>query len=129
HIADWEKFYNLPRKWEAVFCAAISPESPETRGQRGQYREYRNQNVEDRELSRFHAQAPTLPVFRSSLFLCKRGHLHFYATLGQPTQNIPEEPLVLSDLLRSDNTRVFDLSASHEQSDRGAWVGCCPSHC
>jgi hypothetical protein len=60
--------------------------------------------------------------------LCKRGHFHFYAALRQSVQYESEQSLVLSDPFRSNNARLFDLSASHEKSDRCAWVGCRPGH-
>jgi len=59
-IAYWDSFYSLPWKGKAIFFWAISGKRPETLSPRGQYREYRNQNIEDRDVPRFHTQTLSL---------------------------------------------------------------------
>ena len=60
HKTCRDKFYILPGKGKAIFFWAISGKRPETLSPRGQYREYRNQNIEDRDVPRFHTQTLSL---------------------------------------------------------------------
>src|SRR5690349_9151314 len=58
----------------------------------------------------------------------QRSHFYFDAVLVEPIYYKLEEPFTLSDPFRRNNTSLSDLSASHEESDRRAWVCCCSSH-